>query len=100
MVKARAKQRPTPKRSISEEPIMFGEVIASRQYTLGRQKVLLEIGTPHVLSWGTDFYCPYRFVRGGKRTLHRAFGVDSVQALMLVFEAIKVHLELLSPKAG
>lgn len=64
---------------IAEEPLVFGRVIAEREYRVGREKILLQIGTPHRASWKRDFYCPVRLVRGGKTTLKRAFGVDFVQ---------------------
>lgn len=88
----------TPMRPISEEPIVFGRVVAEREYKVGRQTILLQIGTPHRASWKTAFYCPIRLVRGGKPQLNRVFGVDSVQALMLAFDLAKVLLETTSPR--
>lgn len=85
-------------RPISEEPIVFGRVVAEREYKVGRETILLQIGTPHRASWKTDFYCPILLVRAGKPQLKRAFGVDSVQALMLAFDLAKVLLETTSPK--
>ena len=85
-------------RPISEEPIVFGRVVAEREYKVGRGTILLQIGTPHRASWKTDFYCPLRLVRAGKPQLKRVFGVDSVQALMLAFDLAKVLLETTSPK--
>lgn len=85
-------------RPISEEPIVFGRVVAEREYKVGRETILLQIGTPHRASWKTDFYCPIRLVRAGKPQLKRVFGIDSVQALMLAFDLAKVLLETTSPK--
>lgn len=85
-------------RPISEEPIVFGRVVAEREYKVGRETTLLQIGTPHRASWKTDFYCPIRLVRAGKPQLKRGFGFDSVQALMLAFDLAKVLLETTSPK--
>lgn len=85
-------------RPISEEPIVFGRVVAEREYKVGREKIVLQVGTPHQASWKTAFYCPIRLVQAGKPTLKRAFGVDSVQALMLAFDLAKVLLETTSPK--
>ena len=34
-------------RPVSEEPIVFGRVVAQREYRVGREKILLQIGTPH-----------------------------------------------------
>lgn len=96
-MKTRKERRPLL-RPISEEPIIFGRVIAERTYTVGRETILLQIGTPHRASWKRDFYCPIRRVRAGKTKLNRIFGVDSVQALMLAFDAVKAMLETTSPK--
>lgn len=85
-------------RPISDEPIVFGRVVAEREYKVGRETILLQIGTPHRASWKTDFYCPIRLVRAGKPQLKRVFGIDSVQALMLAFDIAKVLLETSSPK--
>lgn len=85
-------------RPISEEPIVFGRVVAEREYKVGRETILLQIGTPHRASWKTDFYCPIRLVRAGKPQLKRVFGIDSMQALMLAFDLAKVLLETTSPK--
>lgn len=95
-MKAGAKKGAPSMRPTSEEPIVFGRVIAEREYRVGREKILLQIGTPHRASWKTAFYCPFRFVRSGKTELKRTFGVDAVQALMLAFDIIKVVLETTS----
>lgn len=97
-MKAGARKGAGPMRSTSEEPIVFGRVIAEREYRVGREKILLQIGTPHRASWKTAFYCPVRFVRSGKTEVKRTFGVDAVQALMLAFDIIKVVLETTSSK--
>ncbi len=85
-------------RPTSEEPIVFGRIIAEREYRIGREKLVLQIGTPHQASWKTSFYCPFRFVRSGKTYTKRTFGVDAVQSLNLAFSIIKVVLETESPK--
>ncbi len=85
-------------RPIAEEPIVFGRVVAEREYKLGRETIRFQIGTPHKASWKTDFSCAIRLVRAGKPQLFRVFGVDSVQALMLAFDLAKAVLETTSPK--
>lgn len=93
-------QRPAPQSSwtAAEKRIVFGRVIAERKYRVGRRTVLLQVGTPHVAAWGGDHYCPFRVVNGRRVTVHRAFGLDAVQALQPVFLLIKAVLERISPK--
>ena len=83
---------------VSEERIVFGRVIAEREYRVGREKVLLQIGTPHEASWKRDFYCPIRLVRDGNTTLKWAFGGDAVQALQLALQLSRVLLQTSSPR--
>lgn len=92
----KASRSRTGLRPISEEPV-FGRVVAEREYTAGRETILLQFGTPRRASWRTDFYCPVRLVHAGKPQLERVFGIDSVQALMLAFDLAKVLLETSSP---
>lgn len=77
---------------------MFGRVIAEREYRVGREKILLQIGTPHEASWKRDFYCAVRLVRGGNTTLKWAFGVDALQALQLALQLSRVLLQISSPR--
>lgn len=79
------------------ERIVFGRLVAERQYRVGQAKVLVQIGTPHRATWKRDFYCPFRIVVGRRTELHRVYGVDAFQALMLAFDAIKVLLETSHP---
>jgi hypothetical protein len=90
--------RAATKRPISEEQIIFGRVIAEREYRVGGRKILLQIGTPHRASWRTAWYCPFRITSGRKTKLHRTFGVDAVQALMLAFDLVTTTLKKTSPK--
>lgn len=85
-------------RPISQERIVFGRVIAQREYRVGRTKLLLQIGTPHIASWRTDFYCPFRLVGPRETKVFRTFGIDALQALMLAFDLMKVILEGKSPR--
>lgn len=93
---------PTPVRTfprpVSEEPVVMGRVVAERRYQVGSDWILLQIGTPHRTTWRSDFYCPVRIV-GRQTKLFRAFGVDSVQALMLAFDLAKTKLESMRPPA-
>jgi hypothetical protein len=54
--------------------------------------VTVQLGRPRRRRTG-EFECPYR-VRGlGRARIGRAFGEDSVQALQLAFEAVRLELE-------
>ena len=54
--------------------------------------VTVEFGRPHARRTG-EFECPYR-VRGlGRIKVGSALGEDSVQALQLAFEAVRLELE-------
>ena len=54
--------------------------------------VTVQLGRPHRRRTG-EFECPYR-VRGlGRVRVGRALGEDSVQALQLAFEAVRLELE-------
>ena len=58
--------------------------------------VIVQLGRPRRRRTG-EFECRYR-VRGvGRTKVGRALGEDSVQALQLVFEAVRVELEPHSP---
>lgn len=96
----RTTEPPTPrrkfKRPVSEEPIVLGQVIAERRYQVGSEWILVQIGTPHRTTWRSDFYCPVRIV-GRETKLRRAFGIDSVQALILALELARQLLEAMRP---
>jgi hypothetical protein len=84
------------RRPISQEPVVLGKVVAERRYQVGSEFILLQIGTPHRATWRTDFYCPVRIV-GRETKLLRAFGIDSVQALVLAFDLARAHLGAMTP---
>jgi uncharacterized protein DUF6968 len=72
----------------------FGRVIASRELSRkgGRSPLVVEIGIPRPRRTG-EWECPYR-IRGLKpQRARRALGEDAVQALELVFQAIRLELE-------
>ena len=78
----------------SKDHTTFKSPIATRH--LGRADtgaaVTVQLGRPHRRRTG-EFECPYR-VRGlGRAKIGRAFGEDSVQALQLAFEAVRLELE-------
>jgi hypothetical protein len=73
----------------------LGQVIASRElsHAASGAPVVVEIGVPRLRRTG-EWACPYR-IRGLKPAgVRRALGEDAVQALDLVFQAIRVELEL------
>lgn len=75
---------------------MLGKIVAERRYQVGSEWILVQIGTPHRATWRSDFYCPVRFV-GRETKLRRAFGIDSVQALLLAFDLARSTLEAMRP---
>lgn len=83
---------------ISEEPIAFGRCVARREYLVGRRLVVLEIGTPREASWGRDHYCAIRITDWRRVTVRPAFGVDSLQALVLAVQLAKILLEAEYPR--
>jgi hypothetical protein len=56
----RRKTAPKAPKPISEDPIVFGRVIAERKYRVGTRRIVVQVGTPHRASWKTDWYCPFR----------------------------------------
>lgn len=85
-------------KSISEQPIVFGRMIAKREYRVGTRRISVQLGTPHRVSGSTDWYCPFRIISGRDQKIRRVFGVDALQSLMLVFDLIRSSTEMLSPK--
>lgn len=85
-------------RPISEEPVELGTIVARREYRVGRDRVVAELGTPHRASWKRDWYCAISVTYKRKKTINRAFGVDALQALMLAIQLLKVQLEGVSPR--
>jgi hypothetical protein len=72
----------------------FMSPLATRQLarTDSGAAVTVQLGRPRRRRTG-EFECPYR-VRGlGRVKVGRALGEDSVQALQLVFEAVRLELE-------
>ena len=72
----------------------FRQVIASRELsrTASDEPVLIEIGVPRRRKVG-EWACPYRIQGLGKRGTRYAFGIDSVQALQVVQQAIWADLQ-------
>lgn len=67
----------------------FGRVIARRELTRSRSgsRVLVEIGTPRRHPEG-DWVCHYRITGLGRRAIGRVSGIDPVQTLQIVQQAI------------
>jgi hypothetical protein len=75
----------------------LGEVIARRmlseQGVVGR-KIVLSIGLPRPDPLkGGDWECPFLIDGVGKSEVQKAFGVDSLQALIIAIQGIRVGLE-------
>ncbi|GAB3205504.1 DUF6968 family protein [Marinactinospora thermotolerans] len=77
----------------------LGEVVATRRLDAiaengGRTQVVVEIGRPRPdpRSPGGDWYCPHRIVGLGDETVEAAFGVDSLQALLLCVYRLRLRL--------
>ena len=82
-------------RKVYSPTVKLGRVIAMRQLTRGRGKrpvAVVEIGQPRKTRGHDDFHCPYRIVGLGDETVRAAYGVDGVQALQLVSQAIAADL--------
>lgn len=73
--------------------VPLGRVIARRtlQLVKPRRELVLEIGQPFKAE--VDWACPYRIkgLDGGR--VRAAFGIDSAQALELVFQAVRGRME-------
>lgn len=71
----------------------LGQVIAERelQRKAGGEPVIVRIGLP-VEDSECDWYCPVRITGAGDDTTYKAFGVDSVQALMLGLQMVGARL--------
>ncbi len=67
----------------------FGRVIARRELarTNSKSPVLVEIGVPRRRA-EAEWACPYRILGLRQRGIRYAFGIDPVQALQLVQQAI------------
>ena len=75
------------------EPI--GTVIAERTYQLeGGGNVLVRVGMPMLFPEGGNHYCPFQIdgLHAGTK-ISRAGGVDSLQALVLALQQIRIILE-------
>jgi hypothetical protein len=75
-----------------EEPDLataLGKIIARRELARidSRSPVLVEIGVPHQRAEG-EWACPYRIRGLGLRGIRHAYGVDPIQALQIVQQAI------------
>ena len=79
--------------------IEFHKPIASRRYTFAPRKgrsypVTVSIGKPYSRGRPAQWLCRYRITGAGKvRTLAMA-GADSMQALLLAAQILRVELEL------
>ncbi|HEU4690981.1 MAG TPA: hypothetical protein VFS23_21580 [Vicinamibacterales bacterium] len=76
--------KPAPK---LRERIAIRELVRSHVGT----KVTIELYKPHRRSTG-EFECPYRIRGLGRPKVGCAFGEDSIQALQLSFEAVRLEL--------
>jgi hypothetical protein len=73
------------------------EVIASRDYVIERDSTRLslrgEIGKPAPCPDHQDWYCPFTISGAGDTRTSSAVGVDSIQAILLAFSALRATLE-------
>jgi hypothetical protein len=69
------------------------QVIALRQLTLdGSATVTVELLAPTPSDQSDDFRCGYRIDGLGASKVRYAYGVDSMQALLLAMQSIAAHL--------
>lgn len=72
--------------------------VASREMQLrfedGRTETfLVRVGMPYEYGDGFDWCCPYEIGTESNRKLRGIFGIDSIQALELAMNIIKVEIE-------
>lgn len=77
----------------------LGEVVAERRLTCvtregTRPAVVIRVGAPRPdpLSSGGDWCCPHQILGLGEEAVEAAFGVDSLQALLLSVYALRLKL--------
>lgn len=90
--------RPAKKKAAPSRPL--GTIIAERRLTLvgdGRASLRIRVGKPRKDRATGDFFCPYSIDGLGDGQVGQAWGIDSMQALQNVHQAIRVELE---PHAG
>jgi hypothetical protein len=76
----------------------FDVAVASREMQLrfedGRtEKFLIRVGVPYECGEGFDWCCPYEIGTESNRNLRGIFGIDSIQALELAMNIIKVEIK-------
>jgi hypothetical protein len=75
-----------------------GAVIASRTISLdGQPTVDIELFAPTVDARGNDYQCGYRIRGLGNDEIRIAFGVDSLQALLMAMQRIAIDLYTSQP---
>lgn len=80
------------------------EVIAEREYHFvhdgGREVIHVQVGKPAPTRDTPDqaWYCPWTIRRGSNTNYHAAFGVDSLQALMLGLSVVRTDLLRIAAK--
>ena len=75
-------------------PIRFGTVVAARHLVTvdDERPVTVELGVPRRRRTG-EWACPYRIRGLGRARSRQAFGEDSIQALHLALELVRLELE-------
>jgi hypothetical protein len=72
---------------------ILGEVMMSRELNGADGTVItVLIGKPQPFPDGADYFCPWQIVGAGSEKVHRAGGVDSVQAVILALQMIGATL--------
>lgn len=70
---------------------MTDEPFVSRAFRVGSKEIQCSFWRPRPDQ--DDFVCEYKITFADKDRLHRAYGVDEIQALMLAMQ--KAHMDLL-----
>jgi hypothetical protein len=71
----------------------FGPVFATRRLALsGKYTVTAKIGKPRKSKREPCYYCPYQIKGIGAEKIRRAYGEDSMQALILALQCVAVYL--------
>ena len=76
----------------------LGQVVARRileEQGVATRKIVVSIGLPrpYPLSKDSDWECPFLIEGVGNSKVQKGFGVDSLQALMMAIEGVRVGLE-------
>lgn len=83
-----------PVEAIKDMALKLGSSIGERKLTYGpkgRKQIIVRVGVPRK-AHPVDWMCPFQISGIGRPRVYAAYGVDALQALQLVFKAIRFEL--------